>query len=60
MVLVKPRAILMIEPDAEVVRFVRALRQSNLVCCLATNQEPYRASFMSQQLGYCRLFDREF
>jgi putative hydrolase of the HAD superfamily len=50
----------MIEPDAEVVQLVRALRQSNFRCCLATNQEPYRASFMSQQLGYRGLFDQEF
>jgi putative hydrolase of the HAD superfamily len=50
----------MIEPDADIVDVVRALRQNGLTCCLATNQEPYRASFMSQQLGYSRLFDREF
>src|SRR5262245_24406491 len=54
------RAWTMIEPDAEVVQLVQALRQRNLTCCLATNQEPYRASFMSQQLGYRGLFDREF
>jgi putative hydrolase of the HAD superfamily len=50
----------MIEPDVEVVQVVQALRKGGTRCCLATNQEPYRASFMSQELGYYRLFDREF
>ena len=50
----------MIEPDAEVVQVVRALRRNGFRCCLATNQESYRASYMSHQLGYRHLFDREF
>ena len=31
-----------------------------MVCCLASNQMRYRARHMSQDLGYSRLFDREF
>ena len=50
----------MIEPDSGMTELVRALRQSGVRCYLATNQEPHRASYMSQQLGYCGLFDREF
>ena len=54
------RAWTMIEPDEEIVRMIRALRHNGFNCCLATNQEPHRASYMSEQLGYRRLFDREF
>jgi len=50
----------MIEPDTEITRLVRALRGSGLSCCLATNQERHCASYMSDQLGYRKLFDREF
>lgn len=54
------RAWTMIEPDEEIVQVIRALRRNGVSCCLATNQEPHRASYMSEQLGYRRLFDREF
>jgi len=54
------RAWTMIEPDADILQFVQSLRRGNVKCCLATNQEPHRASYMSQQLGYRHLFDREF
>ena len=50
----------MIEPDGEVVQLVQALRQAGTPCCLASNQEPYRASHMSDTLDYRGLFDREF
>ena len=50
----------MIEPDAEITQLVRTLRSSGLSCCLATNQERHRASYMSEQLCYRSLFDREF
>ena len=54
------RAWTMIEPDEEIVQVIRALRRNGVSCCLATNQEPHRATYMSEHLGYCRLFDREF
>jgi putative hydrolase of the HAD superfamily len=54
------RAWTMIEPDERILQAVRALRRNGFRCCLATNQEPHRASYMSEHLGYCRLFDREF
>src|SRR3989442_1005165 len=50
----------MIEPDPGMTQLVRALRRGGVRCYLATNQEPHRASYMSEQLGYCGLFDREF
>lgn len=50
----------MIEPDSGMTDVVRALRRGGLRCYLGTNQEPHRASYMSEQLGYSGLFDREF
>jgi putative hydrolase of the HAD superfamily len=50
----------MIEPDADMLHVVAALRQRGVGCHLATNQEPLRAAYMSEQLGYRQLFDREF
>jgi putative hydrolase of the HAD superfamily len=50
----------MIEPDLDMLHVVAALRQSGVGCHLATNQEPIRAAYMSEQLGYRQLFDREF
>jgi putative hydrolase of the HAD superfamily len=50
----------MIEPDLDMLYVVAALRQRGVGCYLATNQEPIRAAYMSEQLGYRQLFDREF
>jgi putative hydrolase of the HAD superfamily len=50
----------MIEPDSGMTQLVQTLRQGGIRCYLATNQEPHRASYMSEQLGYRRLFDGEF
>jgi len=50
----------MIEPDLEMLNAVAALRQRGVACHLATNQEPIRAAYMSERLGYQGLFDREF
>ena len=50
----------MIEPNKEIVQTIKALRQAGMTCCLATNQEPIRAEYMSRGLGYASLFDREF
>lgn len=50
----------MIEPDAAVVAVVKSLRRAGVHCSLATNQEPFRARFMSTTLGYSELFDQEF
>jgi putative hydrolase of the HAD superfamily len=50
----------MIEPDGAITDIVSALRRGGLRCCLATNQEPFRATHMSEALGYAQLFDLEF
>jgi putative hydrolase of the HAD superfamily len=54
------RAWTMIEPKNEIIEMIKILRQTGTTCCLATNQEPIRADFMSRRLGYETLFDREF
>jgi putative hydrolase of the HAD superfamily len=50
----------MIEADSGMAQTIETLRQQGLRCYLATNQEPFRASYMSAHLGYGSLFDREF
>ena len=50
----------MIEVDTEIAAIVRTLRRGGVRCHLATNQEPFRAGYMSEELGYATLFDREF
>ena len=49
-----------IRTDETIADIVRRLRRDGLVCCLASNQMRYRARYMSESLGYGRLFDREF
>ena len=49
-----------IEVDQPVVELIAAVRMSGVRCYLATNQEPYRARHMTEQLHYGRLFDRLF
>jgi len=49
-----------IEVDAAIQGAIAALRAQGVMCCLATNQQPYRARYMSETLGYAQLFDREF
>jgi putative hydrolase of the HAD superfamily len=49
-----------IRTDEAIVNIVRRLRRDEIVCCLASNQMRYRARYMSESLGYSRLFDREF
>ena len=49
-----------IQIDEAVAGIVRRLRGNGILCCLASNQMMYRARYMSESLGYSRLFDREF
>jgi putative hydrolase of the HAD superfamily len=39
---------------------VRSLRTSGVRCCLATNQDVHRASYMREKLGYDDLLDASF
>jgi putative hydrolase of the HAD superfamily len=46
-----------IEPSADVLALARALRDSGVTVCLATNQQAHRANFMTTTLGYANHFD---
>lgn len=46
-----------IEPAADILALVRALRCSGVTVSLATNQQAYRANFMTSTLGYAEHFD---
>ncbi|ETX04409.1 MAG: hypothetical protein ETSY2_28985 [Candidatus Entotheonella gemina] len=50
----------MLDVASEITEMVRALKQSGVACHLASNQEPYKARYMSEVLGYRHLFDKEF
>jgi putative hydrolase of the HAD superfamily len=50
----------MIEPHAETLSAIAALRRTGVRCYLATNQERYRARHMSEFLGYREQFDDQF
>jgi putative hydrolase of the HAD superfamily len=47
-------------PDERVTGVVRALQKSGYTCCLATNQEKYRAEYIKDQMGFAEIFDRLF
>jgi len=49
-----------IQVDATMFPIVAAVRARGTLCCVASNQQSYRARHMSQVLGYHALFDREF
>lgn len=46
--------------DERFLPLVHNLRRSGVVCCLATNQEKYRAEYMKTEMGFSALFDRLF
>lgn len=50
----------LIEPDAGMLDVVTRLRDNGTTVGLATNQQAYRADFMSFRLGYAELFDHLF
>ncbi len=49
-----------IEIDHLVIELILALRASGTLCCLATNQNPYRAEYMSAALKLDERFDQVF
>ena len=49
-----------IHVDEGMITHINALRASGIYCGLATNQQSYRARYMSETLGYRTVFDREF
>lgn len=50
----------MLDVDQGIADVVRSLRSEGTACHLASNQEAYRAEYMSNQLGYRELFEKEF
>ena len=46
-----------IEPSADILGLVRAIRSSGIAVALATNQQAHRANFMTSALGYEEDFD---
>lgn len=46
--------------DDRIVNVIHSLRQSGLVCCLATSQERYRAEYMTAVMGFSEIFDELF
>jgi FMN phosphatase YigB (HAD superfamily) len=46
-----------IVPATEVIAMVQRLRRSCVIVALATNQQAYRAEYMTSSLGYARYFD---
>ncbi len=49
-----------IEAAAAIPELIAELRQRGIYCALASNQERHRARHMSETMGYCHVFDREF
>ena len=49
-----------IQVDHDITGIVRRLRKAGILCCLASNQMTYRARYMSENLGYADIFDKEF
>jgi putative hydrolase of the HAD superfamily len=48
------------ETDSRITELISAVRAAGTPCHLATNQEPYRARYMTDVLGYAAQFDRLF
>jgi putative hydrolase of the HAD superfamily len=50
----------MIEIDDDAIEVVKSIRRQGFTVCLASNQDSYRGTYMSQELGLGELFDREY
>jgi len=46
--------------DVRVLDTVKTLREAGFVCCLASNQEPHRAEYMKEVMGFSAHFDHLF
>ncbi len=46
--------------DMRVLNAAKMLREAGFVCCLASNQEPHRAKYMSDVMGFSTFFDHLF
>jgi len=45
-------------PRKSALDFVEKLRAAGHICCLASNQEKLRASYIREEMGFAELFDR--
>lgn len=50
----------LIVPDGEILDVVASMRAKGIRCCLASNQQAWRAAYMSRELGYGQRFEAEF
>ena len=50
----------MLRVEADIIETVQALKRRGVACHLASNQECYKARYMSEVLGYGELFVKEF
>ena len=50
----------MLHVETAMIDTVRALKRRGAACHLASNQERYKARYMSEVLGYGELFEREY
>lgn len=46
--------------DSDLIKTIINLRQSGVICCLATSQEQHRADYMKKEMGFKPLFDHMF
>lgn len=46
--------------DTRVVDAIQRLRQTGIICCLATSQERNRAQYMKTEMGFQKVFDHLF
>jgi putative hydrolase of the HAD superfamily len=46
--------------DGRIIRMIEKLRQKGIKCYLATNQENYRLSYISNEMGLNKVFDKVF
>lgn len=47
-------------PNLELLTLVEQLRETGNLCCVASNQEPVRARYIAQQMGFAERFDALF
>lgn len=50
----------LIVPDGEILGIIDSMRAKGVRCCLASNQQAWRAAYMSRELGYAQRFEAEF
>lgn len=44
--------------DNDLVEYIQNLRKKGITCCLATNQNRHRFSYMLKEMGFANFFDR--